>query len=599
MTVFLKNVFALLTPNQRHQLALLAAVNSASALVEAASIFSVFPFLRLAGDPGLIDRVPFLRATYEQFGFTNQGAFIAAAGLVTILALLLMNVVGIVSLWYRTRFCFNVVGEMSSRLFQAYLRQPYTFMLNTNTSVLAKDVLNEVHGFYNNVLDPLTGFLARGLQSLFMIAALVFFNPTMTLLAAIVFTAFYAFIYVFLHRKLKHLGDERWASNEQRYQIAGEGLSGFREVRLFDRAADYVERFDLATQRNAKTQSTIFLYYIIPRYIIEVIVFGALVAAVLVGLRGGQSLADVIPSLAVFAVAGARLMPAIQTAFQYAATLRANAVAVDKLTELFASTKAAAVVANISRPQPLPMLTSIVFDRVSYCYPGSQQPALKDVSLEIPARTCIGLYGPSGAGKSTFVDLLLGLLEPTAGSIRIDGQPLKEANVRPWQRNVGYVPQAIFLIDATIAENIAFRDPNGWDHKALQSAARLARISEFIDRQPQRYETLVGERGARMSGGQRQRLAIARALYGDPEVIVFDEATSALDSENEAAVVEAVQSLSHSKTTIIVAHRLSSLKYCDQIFCFDKSQLIATCTYAELESHRSPSGTSACKSLVK
>lgn len=584
MSCFLSKVLALLTPRQRRRLAVLAVVNTVSALVEAASIFSVFPFLRLAGDQSLIRSSPFLQDVYDRLGFTSERYFIAAAGMATIVAILLMNVVGITSLWFRTRFCFNVVGEMSARLFEAYLRQPYTFMLNRNTSVLAKDVLNEVNGFYTNVLDPLTGLLARGLQSLFVVVALLCFNPLMTTLAAVVFIVFYVVVYVFFHHRLKHLGDERWSTNERRYHLVGEALGGFREVRLFDRTGDYVRKFCQATHRNSTVQSTMFLYYITPRYAIEVIVFGALVAAVVVGLRDGQSLADVVPSLAVFAVAGARLMPAVQTAFQYAATLRGNSVAVDKLADLFAATDAGAVAPQLPRPDPLPMSGSIKLEHVSYGYPGTQHLALSDVSLEIPARSCVGVYGPSGAGKSTFVDLLLGLLEPSAGRIVIDGKPLDASRIRAWQRNVGYVPQTIFLIDGTIAENIAFGDPDLRSLENLQSASRLAHIADFIERQPQGYGTVVGERGVRMSGGQRQRLAIARALYANPEVIVFDEATSALDSESEAAIVEAVQSLSHSKTTIIVAHRRSTLKYCDRIFCFDRTRLVATCTYAELES---------------
>lgn len=599
MRAFLKKILALLTSLQRRQLALLVAVNTASALVEAVSIFSVLPFLRLAGDPSLIAHTPFLQAVYDRLGFSSPQSFLIASGFTTIVAILLMNIVGVVSLWFRSRFCFNVVGEMSSRLFAAYLRQPYTFMLKTNTALLAKDVLNEVLAFYTNVLDPLTGLLARGLQSLFVIAALLFFSPAMTLLAAAVFVVFYACIYVWMHRRLKCLGDERWATNERRYQIAGEALGGFREVRLFDRSTDYIQRFDSATQRNAATQSTIFLYNIVPRYIIEVVVFGSLVAAVLVALRTGESLSDVVPVLAVFAVAGARLMPAIQTLFQYAATLRANTGAVNKLADLFRATQSDSIVDQAVQPQPLPITGSIVFDDVSYWYPDAQQAALKDVSLEIPARSCIGVYGPSGAGKSTFVDLLLGLLTPSKGRILIDGKPLDKSCVRAWQRNVGYVPQAIFLIDATIAENIAFGSPEGETPEALRSAARFAHISEFIDRLPEGYETLVGERGARMSGGQRQRLAIARALYRQPEVIVFDEATSALDSDNEAAVVEAVQTLSHSKTTIIVAHRRSTLKYCDRIFCFDKSRLVAICSYADLESGKAMLSATASAAFGK
>lgn len=583
MRSLVDKVLGLLTPKQRRQLGLLCALNALSALVEAASIFSVFPFLRLAGDPDLIRRSTQLRAVYDWGGFDTDAQFIAAAGGVTILAILVMNLVGIVSMWYRTRFCYDVTAEMSARLFRACLGQPYSFILRHNTSVLAKDVLTEVYAFYTNVLDPLTGVLSRGLQSGFVILALTFFDPWMTILAAVVFAAFYSLIYASLQGRLRRLGDERWTTNELRHRLVFEGLNGFREVRLFNREESYGKLFERTNFRNARVQSSMFLYHIIPRYIIEVVVFGALVGAVLAGLRGGNSLADVIPSLAVFAVAGARLMPGIQSLFQYAATLRGNSGGLEKLARLFNDTGAGLIPSAPAASSRLSMTASIHFEGVSYTYPGSERPALVDVSFTVPARGCIGIYGPSGAGKSTVVDLLLGLLTPTRGRILIDGRALDDSVVPGWRRNVGYVPQSVYLADASIAENIGFADPENLDLARVRTAAELAHITDFIDRQPAGLDTNVGERGVRMSGGQRQRLAIARALYLDPEVIVFDEATSALDTDSETAIVEAVQLLSHSKTMIIVAHRRSTLKYCDAILCFEKSRLVRVCSYAELE----------------
>jgi ABC-type multidrug transport system fused ATPase/permease subunit len=223
-----------------------------------------------------------------------------------------------------------------------------------------------------------------------------------------------------------------------------------------------------------------------------------------------------------------------------------------------------------SAPRPLPFREAIRFDDVTYQYPGATRPALRGADLAIPAGTAVGFIGATGAGKSTAVDLFLGLLVPTQGRILIDGVPLAADNRREWQANLGYVPQAIFLADATVAENIAFGVPAAdIDRAAVERAARMANIHDFVvTALPNGYDTAVGERGIRLSGGQRQRIGIARALYRDPPVLVFDEATSALDSTTEAAVMEAVGALHGRKTMIIVAHRLSTTRGCDRIFTF-------------------------------
>jgi ABC-type multidrug transport system fused ATPase/permease subunit len=318
------------------------------------------------------------------------------------------------------------------------------------------------------------------------------------------------------------------------------------------------------------TQGRVAVLSLSPRYLREILVFSTVTLTVVSKLARGESFDDLAPSLGVFAVAGLRLLPTIQLVFQYASVLVAGRLAIQRLTELFGA------VGALERTPSLPTHDPQLL-RLSHTL------AIDGISFAIRAPECVGICGPSGSGKTTLMDLCLGLLEPSAGSITIDGRRLTPENASAWQRSIGYVPQSIYLIDGTIAENIAFStDRVSIDLAAVRRAAKLAHLDDVIGRSPQGFDTVVGERGVRLSGGQRQRVAIARALYRDPDVLFFDEATSALDSESEAQVVEAIQSLAHLKTIIIVAHRLSTLRYCDVIHELKHGRIVRSCGYEEL-----------------
>lgn len=581
----IRRFLGLLTRAERGKLALLLAINTLAALTEVLGVFSVLPFLAVAGDPAVVERQAYLGQLYTWSAATTHAQFIFRLGLLTVGALFITNLVGIVSLWYRTKFCYGVVSAMSDRLFRGYLAQPYSFFLRRNTNVLAKDLLNEVHTFFTNVLDPVTSIVARGLQLLFVVGALVIYNWQAALAVGGLFGGFYIIIYLLFQNRLRRIGQVRWACNELRYRTVGEALGGMKEVRLFGREAWYADTFRNESNRIASLQGRSFIYGVSPRYLLEPIAFSALVGYILLKVGQGQSLTDVLPLLGVLAVAGVRIMPAVQIVFQYASNLRANWVAVDRLNTLFTEVDALGRVPHLpsNACKPLALNNQFEISDLHFTYPGTCTPVLRGISLTIPAKACVGLCGASGAGKTTLMDICLGLVSPNSGQILVDGLPLSGDLRRAWQQNVGYVPQQIYLLDGTIAQNIAFGVDDGHiDQAAVERAARMASLHDFITGLPAKYDTGVGERGIRLSGGQRQRIAIARALYHNPEVLFFDEATSALDAETEHMIVESIQNLAHQKTIVIVAHRLTTLKYCDAIFTIQDGCIESKKTYKQL-----------------
>ncbi len=321
--------------------------------------------------------------------------------------------------------------------------------------------------------------------------------------------------------------------------------------------------------------------------VLEGIGFGGIIVFVLILFVTREDARQVIPLATLFAFAGYRIMPAIQEIFASFSGIQFHEAVLNRIHKDITAPGPAERPASFSDqalPEPLPFKNQIELKSISYIYPNSGEPVLSSINLSIKRNTAVGFVGPTGAGKTTLVDIILGLLLPQAGQMLIDGVPIDENNRLKWQRNLGYVPQFIYLSDDTVARNIAFgRSDQDIDQEALIKAARIANIHDFIINElPAGYDTLVGEQGIRLSGGQRQRIGIARALYHDPEVLVFDKATSALDGVTEETVLAAMESATRLKTLIIIAHRLSTVEPCDMVYLIDRGRIVDKGTYNEL-----------------
>jgi ABC-type multidrug transport system fused ATPase/permease subunit len=325
----------------------------------------------------------------------------------------------------------------------------------------------------------------------------------------------------------------------------------------------------------------------VPRFAIEAIAFGGVILLALsLMLRyqdSADSLGHILPLLGFYAFAGYRVMPALQGIYQSLTLLRAGAATVDGIAADLAGRDLLPVLPEIPAT-PLPFAATVELVNLGFQYPASETASLQGISLTIKAGTTLGIVGPTGAGKTTLVDLFLGLLTPDQGEIRVDGTTVTPQNLRSWQADLGYVPQDIFLLDASVSENIALgRKPEDIDPARVREATRMAQILDFVETQmPQGFATPVGERGVRLSGGQRQRIGIARALYNNPGILVFDEATSALDNLTEQEVVRAINDLSGTKTILLIAHRISTVRDCDQILVMERGRMVGLGRYDDL-----------------
>jgi ATP-binding cassette, subfamily B, bacterial PglK len=575
MSGTIKKLFALLSPRDRLYLGLLFIAILGAAVLELASVAAVLPFLTVAANPAVIAADARFAWAFEWSGASSPEAFLVALGIGAFLVLLISNAWMATTTWAQARFAHGFAHTLGLRLIEHYSAQPYVNLLTRNTADLGKNILTEAWEVMNTVILPCLQVLTRSFIVLAICGLLVAVDPLLAGLVSLVLGGAYALIFLIMQRRLRVIGNKRLISNSARFKAVNELFGGIKDLKLLGRQQMFIRAFREASARNARLRASAAIMAQMPRYLLETIAFGGiLLIAVYMLLRGGD-LPAVIPALGLYAFAGYRLMPSLQQVFHGLTQLRFGAAALDNLCHEMAGVTPSSEKEESRPPRQrafhppprLPFNHDLVLDRVTFTYPGALRPSLRDVTLTIEANTTVGFIGKTGSGKTTLIDIILGLLQPDVGEIRIDGERLTEDTCRAWQANIGYVPQQIYLADDTVAKNIAFGVPDTEiDMTAVARAAALANIDSFIrDEMPKGYQTLVGERGIRLSGGQRQRIGIARALYHNPPMLVFDEATSALDNETEASVMEAVHMLTGCKTILMIAHRTSTLADCDLI----------------------------------
>lgn len=583
----LRKLYALLTRRERRNLYLLFGAVLIMAGLQVVSVASIMPFLSVASDPSTVQENAYLSWAYTTFGFTDTRTFLAVLGLGALLVLVLSNAFIILTRWAMERYAWGRNHSISRRLLRSYLYRPYEYFLTRNSSELGKNILEEVREVAGNMLKPAILGLAKGVVAVFIVGFLVYYDPLVALMVSVVLGAAYGVVYLVVERHLDRCGERRVASNTKRYQFVGEAFGGIKEVKVQGKEETFLDQYDDPSRQFARSQALYRVLRRAPRYVIEAVAFGGIILIAVYLLWIQKSIQQVVPVLGLYAFAGYRLLPALQAAFHGFASARFNVAALNKLHQdlghrldgLSQSQNGRQDAANA-----LALNHTLALNEVSFTYPDANEPAIKDLTLEIPAETMVGFVGKTGSGKTTAVDLILGLLRPQAGTITIDGTPLRDENVRQWQRHIGYVPQRIYLSDDTVARNIAFGVPEEEiDMNAVREAARRAHIFDFVERElPNQWETMVGEEGVKLSGGQRQRVGIARALYQGPSVLVFDEATSALDQETEASVMEAIYDLDEQHTILVIAHRLSTVQRADNIFMLERGAKVGEGTYDEL-----------------
>jgi ABC-type multidrug transport system fused ATPase/permease subunit len=467
-----------------------------------------------------------------------------------------------------------------------YLHQPYIFFLNKNTAELGKNILSEVVGVTTGVLVQFMRIISSGIVALFIFAMLIAVKPLLSLSVMIILSAAYVFIYRVVKRKISNIGKRRFNANTELYKVVDEAFGGIKQLKLLGFEDVFINRYSKPSFEYAKVTATNQIISNTPRYIMEVVTIGGIISVVLYLLASTRGIQDAIPIIGLFAFSAYRIMPALQGVFASTAALRYYIPSLDFLYKDMYSfeDKSYAPVYSKKEFPTIYLQKELELERITFSYPGTNKPVIDNLSIKIAHNTSVAFVGKTGVGKTTIADIILGLLKPGSGRILVDGIEITDDNIAGWQKNLGYIPQDIYLLDDTVIRNIAFGVPDEHiDMNSVKDAAKIANIHNFVAEElPNGYQTVVGERGIRLSGGQRQRIGIARALYHNPGVLVLDEATSALDGATEKEVFEAIDNVAQTKTLIIIAHRLSTVKSCDVIYVMKDSKIVGQGKYEEL-----------------
>ena len=481
------------------------------------------------------------------------------------------------SSWVQKGFSAALSGRLSQRLFTIYLRQPYLFHLQHNSATLMRNSRN-ANVVVTGGIDPTLVLLTDGLVAIALFTLLIIVEPVGTIITLVAFGVGAWLFQLLTRRRIERWGDQRNLHDGMILQHLQQGLGGAKDVKILGRESEFLDQHEKHLKESLRINRVYSVLQTMPRMYMEILTIAGLAALVISMVLQKQSFTEIIPTLGLFAAAAFRVMPSINRLLGALQTL------------LYSRAIIASVYADfkLDAPDETKLVTGIPFSEqlelrsVTFQYPTASTPSLQQVSLVVRRGEAVGFVGPSGAGKSTLVDVILGLFAPTAGLVLVDGQDIQK-NLRNWQNQIGYVPQSIYLTDDTLRRNVAFGlgDEN-IDENSVRNAIRLAQLEEFVSSLPENLDTVVGERGVRLSGGQRQRIGIARALYHNPSILVLDEATSSLDTPTEHGVMQAVQALQGSKTVIIVAHRLSTVEYCDRLYRIESSRLIEEGTFDEV-----------------
>jgi len=543
-------------------------------LLQLIGVTSIFPFFALAADPDRLRHSSFGAWFLSFLPPMDSNHLLVIAGGFSILMLVIASVGSIASEVIRIRYAYGFCHWLRKRLFESYAARPYGFFLNRNTADLNQKLI-DVLSFIQNVLLPIGEILTRIVMVILLVGTVFLVQPWVALGAIIILGGFYLIVFLWIRPRSKRIGDELWQHNIGFGKNVNQFLHGIKTVLVHGRSPYFMARALSHSAQIGKAQSRIPIYSGGPRYLIEPIAFGGLVAVVIVLALQGRPFSDILPNLSVMALAAYKLLPTLQLLFSQLVTVSANSYTLGQLEDEMLQIEAETEPKDKKTEgnQGLSLKGEIKLENLTFRYPSGAPTILKDFSITIKKNESIGIAGPSGSGKSTLVDLILGLHQPVSGAILIDGEPLTSANMLSWREMIGYVPQDIYLLDETIAENIAFGIPlDEIDQASLKSAAEGAQILDFIEKElPHGFLTTVGERGVRLSGGQRQRIGLARALYHKPQILILDEATSALDTQTELAVMETIHKLQGSLTMMTIAHRLSTLESCDRVLRLELS----------------------------
>lgn len=542
------------------------------AFFELLGVSAILPFINIILEPNSVENVSYLKFIYDFLDFRSVDHFMIFLGISLILIYIIKNIY--ISFMYDSQYRFTYRNQcrISSKLLDAYLYEDYLFHVEHNSAELLRNINNDVQYFFQVVLAVLQLFTEISV-CLILVVFLLFMDAQITIGVSILLIIFVVVFMRSFREKLEKMGHQSRDHQTEMNKWMLQAIEGLKEIKVRDYEDFFSRQYEASYYLYAESQRKYSLLGILPRPVLEMFCVTGLLTVIVIRLAMGVNLDDFIPTLSVFAIAAFRMLPSF------------NRITTNMNIVMFYRTSVSRIYQDLKQAEKntaeealkkemITFQTDIKIENVTFAYPHTQYPVLKDVSLNIPKNKSIAFIGPSGAGKTTLADLILGILRPQNGRILVDDVDIR-SGMDSWHEKIGYIPQTIYIMDDTLRNNVAFGiDEDLIDDIKIWAALEEAQLKEYVESLEKGLDTTIGERGMRLSGGQRQRIGIARVLYNDPQILVLDEATSALDTETETAVMEAINNFNGNKTLIIIAHRLSTVKNCDILYKVDKHNIV-------------------------
>lgn len=585
MIRIIKKFEKILNKQQKLRVIIIGIMMVVGAFLETLGVGLILPLVTAITTPNFIETNQYAKMVCEIFDLHTVRTFLIVVISALIFVYIFKNLYLFLEYYVQYRFICNNRFSVQRSLMEVYLYRPYEYFLNAESGEIVRVVTGDTANTFS-LLSTVLSFFTEAVISVALIITIIAADPFMAFLLAAVLGGMMLLIGKMIKPVLKRAGVKYQQNAGKMNKWLLQSISGIKEVKVAEKEDYFLEQFSKYGKRAIDSEKKNYVLGTVPRLAIEAFGISAMLAVIAILMWTGREVDSMLPQLSAFAMAAVRLMPSVNRMSASLNSMSYQEPALDKMLEHLSVAekwenensgdfeKGLRERATASGSRRITMDRQVELSDITYSYPNAETSVLKHANMEIPIGKSIGIVGASGSGKTTAIDILLGLLQPQEGQVLVDGVNIQE-DYDGWLSHLGYIPQMIFMLDDTIRANVAFGIPtNAVSDEQVWKALEEAQLKEFVQSLPDGLDTTIGERGVRLSGGQRQRIGIARALYTDPELLIFDEATSALDNETEAAIMESINALHGKKTLVIIAHRLTTIEGCDMVYRVENSEIV-------------------------
>lgn len=563
MNIF-KQYENILKPKDKRKIFGIVVLMVIGGFLEILSLSMIVPLIAAIVNMELITKYEIVMKIFDFIGITDEKGMLITMSIGFAVLMFLKNLVIFFMERAKKYFIANGKKSTANKLFRVYISRPYVYFLHCNSGEIITVINVLVEKVYALLQDVLT-LVSKIIVVVALVTVVVLIDWKVSIFLLIVLGILTIILYRTMYRKDEQVGEQQTRCTMKMMDTVNQTVSGIKDIKVLNREKFFADKYRKYSTRNCNLEKQKFVYDTAPKLISEVVMSLCIAGYIMISIFTDQNMQEVLVGMSAVSIAVARIIPSVNSINSCINKIMYNKPMLKKVSgEVISDINSKQKISFGEAPAPFPLNDRIVFDHVSFMYPDGTENVISDIVLSIKKGERIGIVGASGEGKTTFVNMLLGFLEPNEGKIMVDGGDISQ-NVKGWMKNIGYIPQMIFLVDDSIRNNIIFGAEEASDER-IWEILKIVKLDKYVQSLDAGLDTEVGENGVRLSGGQRQRIGIARALYHNPDILVFDEATAALDDATESEIMNEIYGFSQDKTLIFIAHRTSTLSGCDRIY---------------------------------